>query len=396
MPVTEVSAGFRYPGLADYVSAMERWVHPEVQRALDTPAARGRERLLFGCLVWGDKYVDRFLEFCVPSLLASGNVDVFRDSLFLIHTDVKNRKRVERVLECLEPFGEVEVRAIPQDVIRKAKEYPMNKYWVLGAANYIHMNTAKWRGYGHHLLMPDHIYSMGFFGNLKRLRDEGHQAIIRGGLSAKVEEVGPILKTQNCAFKAEDLNALAMSHLHPQFEALVLNGRNDYPISTLVVLVVDGAAVIVSPHSATVYMSNAVLRRAQLRLFNTIDGQLPYIIPEDIAPYFPQPKDGMSYIEISDAEKGANPKGSGWTLVDFCVEYWMLTYADPKFLRFFHSPTIMQFPKGYKPPVKPMGEAEFGKRLDELWTSVDKMKEPMRQVYADRKRIEAEKCAEVT
>jgi hypothetical protein len=392
MATKEVSAGFRYRGLAAYVASMERWIYPEVQRAVNRSAHWGAERMLFGCLVYGDRYVDRFIEFCLPSLLASGNVEIFRGAKFLFHTDAGNKKKLEKAFAVLESYGEVDVRVVPQDVLRRVTEHPPNKYWLLGAANFIHMHTARWGGYGFHLLMPDHIYSMGFFGNLKRLRDAGHQAIVRGGLSAKLEEVAPILKARGCAFKPEDLNALAMDHLHPQFEALILNGRDDYPISSLVVMVIEGAAVVVSPHAAAVYLSNGVLRRSGLKLFNTIDGQLPYIIPDDIIPYHPGPQDGMSYIEVSDVSKEANPRGSGWTLVDFCVEYWLLTYGDRKFVRYLKAPTIMSFPKGYKPPVKPMGESEFGKKLLEMWQAIAKMEEPMKKVYADRKKFEVESC----
>jgi hypothetical protein len=91
-----------------------------------------------------------------------------------------------------------------------------------------------------------------------------------------------------------DLVGLALENLHPQLDAFIINGRDDLPGSLLLIMIGDRAVHIVSPHMSIVYLAHDVLMRAPLRLFNTIDGQLPWFIPADVEPTVPSPTTAWS------------------------------------------------------------------------------------------------------
>jgi hypothetical protein len=295
---------WNYPGLNRFATTMERWFYHEQHVAYaNAVLPDGTWRLFLGMLVYG-AYVDRFLRVCLPSLLAPGNVPALDEPTIVIHTD---RASVDRIVAEVEKdltrHAKVEVHIVPDAILDMVPENPANKYWLLGATHNLHMQQAKYRCHGYHMLMPDHVYADGYFANLVRLKDEGARAIVQGGLSAKLEAVAPVIEAQGGVIGPADLVGLAIENMHPQLDAFIINGRLDLPGSLLLIMIGDRAVHIVSPHMSIVYLAHDVLMRAPLRLFNTIDGQLPWFIPADVEPTVPSPSDGMVYVEVSDKDK---------------------------------------------------------------------------------------------
>ena len=98
-----------------------------------------------------------------------------------------------------------------------------------------------------------------------------------------------------------------------------------------------------SPHFTLVYLSAKILEDAPLRLFNTIDSQTPYFIPETASVYSPQAHDDMSVVEISSASTF-----SGFArqkIQTFCSVFWITTYFQKEYLRFFRLPCTFELPK---------------------------------------------------
>lgn len=339
---------FYYEGVFDYIKALEDWFYPELQRAYDEAVLPdGKWRLFMGIVVYG-AYVDRFLDLCVPALLAPGNR--VEDATLVVHTDEANAVRIQ---ERLDGFpAKVEVYAIPDYVIGKVKEHPANKYWLLGAVHNLHIQMAKYRAHSYHMLMPDHIYSENYFSNLVRLAKTKH-AIVQNCLSARLEDISASLKRRNCRLPAKELNALAMDYMHPQQTPFVMNNRSDLPESLFLLYVADHVAEVICPHNSIVYLSHDVLMRSTLRLFNTIDGQLPFFIPDDVEAYVPRIEDDMSYIELSDRGKPYS-RAEGTSVVAFCVKFWITAYCHAGHERFFNLTTLCPLPDDYEHPFLTM------------------------------------------
>ena len=328
------------PPNPDFDRLVTAW-HDEERRARPIP-------LMLGCTVWGDLHVGRFLKFCVPSLLA--NLESI--SRVVVHTEVEHVKTIGTALR---RFKNAVVLIIPPEIIEIT--YPGDKFALVSAATATQMGMAQRMGAAFHMLVPDHVYAKGFFRNLLQLAGEGHEVILRGGISADVDAVEEELLAAGCALEPKALNALAMSHLHPQFLPLIKNGRDDFPYSTLYLYVSAHKACVVAPNLAPVYLSPSVL--ARIVNFNplvAIDGQLPDLV--DGAHYVPTAEDGVDYIEVSGPEKEPNTRR--WTPEVFRNQFHHLTGNDRRWLSYFATPTWIAFPDDYRPPVKPlMTEAEI-------------------------------------
>ena len=346
---------YAYPGLPRFVTAIESWVHAEIKTAFDRAVLPdGHWRLFMGVVVWG-AYVDRFLKFCVPSL------SIPSSAVIVVHTDAAG---VDAIKRGLAGFNH-EIHVIPQKIIDQVADNGANKYWLIGGVHNLQMQQAKYRAHSYHMLMPDHVYGIGYFDNLDRLRREGKQAIVQGGLCTSLEKAGPALHRP---LSAKQIAALSVDCMHVLAQPYLLNGRDDWPPSLYLVMVGERELRIVSPHISVVYLSHDLLMRAPMRMPNTIDAQLPFLIPEDVEPYMPGPEDGMAYMEISSEDKPKAFEGRS-NLGEFCAKFWIMTYCHRGFERFFGLTTRLPFPEGYTPP-NPMSEAEMDERMATLRNAV--------------------------
>ena len=365
--MTDKRETFDYDGLPAYIALLEDWTQGELNDAYDRAVLPdGEWRLAMGVLVFG-RYVGRFLRYCVPSLLAPGNLPALNGCKIVIHTDAGAVPILRMGLRRLEGIADVEIRVVPDEIISKVGEHEANKYWLLSAAHNAEMQWAKYQSHAYHMLMPDHVYADGYFAGVKRLA-ETHDAIVQTNISASMERVGPALDASGGVIEPKALNALALDNLHQQVTPYVMNERDDYP-ANLFLFFVGQSVHIASPHMSIVYLSHSLLMKAPLRLFNTVDGQLPFFIPDDVEPYVPSPDDGMAYIEISDAEKPYNT-ADGCSLNEFCVRFWLFSYCHEAHARFFDLTTVLALPNGYEPPIAPMSETAVAAKLDEARTAV--------------------------
>jgi hypothetical protein len=368
---------FYYEGLPRYITALEEWFYPEqllaYQRAV---MPSGACRLMLGIIVYG-AYVDRFLNICVPSLLLRGNIAALDDPLIVIHTDAASVAKIEAGIDELRRHARIEIHMIPEFILAMVPENRANKYWLLGAAHNLHMQQAKYRAHDYHMLMPDHVYAAGYFENLVRLRDEGKRAIVQGAMSANIDRAD--LALEAAAKGPEHVAAFGLDNLHDQIAPFIMNGRDDFPSNIYLLMIGEREAQIASPHMSIVYLSHEVLMRAPLRLFNTVDGQLPFFIPEDVEAYVPVPDDGMAYVELSDRNKEFH-RTEGCDLTTFCAKFWIMVSCHEGFRRFFETATVLRFPDGYVPPVEPMKDEEISALRAKVSSSIKDILPALRQV----------------
>lgn len=391
--MTQGRAGeFQYEGLPRFVTNLEKWFSVEQRVAYDTAVLPdGKDRLLLGVLVFGT-YVDRFLRYCVPSLLSPGNLKSLFEPLVVIHTNATSVGRIEAGIVELRKCARVEIYVVPEEILSQVPEKDANKYWLLGAALNLHMQQAKYWAHSYHMLMPDHVYAVGYFSALKWLAQKGKQAIVQGALSGQIEKIGPVLEDRLGSIGPSALASLVVDNMHGQMLPFLMNGRVDYPTSLLMVMIGADRLHIMSPHMTIIYLSHALLMCIPLRLFNTTDSQLPFLIPDDVEPYVPSVEDGMVYAELSDLDKPAFFK-EGCDLNEFCARFWIMNCCCRGYERFFGLTTVMQLTG--RPKLKPMSDDDISAlkqrvrnavaiSYDEIYSSLPEhlRRDPMSQVAA--------------
>lgn len=367
-PQPRVSAGEKHltPALPKYAADLRRWFDPELQAAYHGAILPdGKRRLALGMLAFGI-YVDRFIAFCLPSLLADGNIGALDEPKLIVHTDAAGAEKIEAALAGVDVKCAYTI--IPEDLIDQTPDDPGNKYWLLGASQQLQMQQAKYTAHDYHMLMPDHVYSTDYFAGLDRLAREGKRAIVQGALSARLEDVGSLLDDGR-GFSACHLNALALDHLHMQMQRFILNGREGWPLAALMLMVGRDAITTICPHMSVAYLSHDVLMRAPIFLFATVDAHLPHLIPEDVEPYVPVPADRMAYIEVSDDSKGC-VDSDFCNAAEFAVRFWVVTNLQRGFERFFALTNRLPLPPGYRCAIVPMGDDEIAARAAEARRSV--------------------------
>lgn len=346
---------------------MEQWFRREHLAAYGNQVLPdGKWRLCLAMLVYGN-YVERFLRLCVPSLLAPGNISALFDPLIIIHTDAASFDAVDAGVEPLRKFARVEIYLVPQNIVMMAGEDKSNRYWLLSATDQLHMQQAKYRAHGFHMLMPDLVYAKGFFANLARLAVAGKSIIVQNVLSTRLEKVEKALAAVDHCIDPEELNALALDYLHPLFYPNVMNGKKDFPQGLLLLMVGKSAVHIISPHMSIFYFAHEHLMNADIRLFNTIDSQLPYLVPKDVEPYVPSANDGMALIEVSDRHRVLTSDKS-CSLLEYCARFWMVGYCELGYARFSGLTSVLPLPKDYHrrgrrrflpDRIKPMSDAKI-------------------------------------
>lgn len=373
------------PDVKEYIGALGDWFKVELEDAFNRTNPT-MFRLCLGCAVWGNKYIRRFLDYGVPSLLAPGNMPFLLgsgDSVWIvIHTDeasVETLKNDPGLIKLGELGACVEINIIPQAIIDMVPGHFKNKFRLLAAAHNLHMKQAKYMMHNYHMLMPDHVYSENYFLGIKVKHLAGYDAVVHGGLSATIDDISSslIVKDNVLSVNSKTLNGMAWKNLHAMFTPYVMNDRDletDCPVCSHMIFSSNKYVHILSPHHSIAYLSHRALMKGPIRLFNTIDSQLPYFISESMKVCIPWPEDDMSYIEISDREKpvGAPPPHD---LMMFCMQFWISNYCESGFLRFFDMDNLLALPEGFEHPIPPMTENEIGLIKDKVRKTVRKNRE---------------------
>ncbi len=246
------------------------------------------KKIVFGMTCYG-MYVDIFLNYCLPSLMAEGNLPALAkeyEIIFQIHTNIEGYDRLKDSL----PYA---IRFI-LDITNA------DKYEQLGEHQYKDLQVAKKIGADYHCLMPDFIYSENCFRGVLRAIERGHKAIIRLVVSTVADDILPELDRPRSAI---DLATLAFQHRHPGIRNWFATNKG-YPGAHVLAFVSKNTISMCSPHCTLVYIANEVINPVNSKL--PLDGILDKVIIGEI--YCPKPEDAIVMIEISprDSRKPQN------------------------------------------------------------------------------------------
>jgi hypothetical protein len=233
--------------------------------------------ILFGMTCYGDDYIRKFFDYCLPSLNTPGNLGALmkeRDVRILIHTDKAG----------WEIFRRIGVPIIIEDM-------GGDKYMALGRHQHMDLAVAKEMGADYHLLMPDFVYSENCFTGMIKAIERGHKAIARLIVSTVQEEMHPHITRPRSAL---DLATLSLLHMHPGVKHWLAT-KEGYPGTHVVSWEGKHELRMCSPHASPVYIANEAIRPVNSTY--PIDSLLDAVIDGDI--YFPQPEDEMVIVELS-------------------------------------------------------------------------------------------------
>jgi len=175
--------------------------------------------------IWGQKYVDYFARWAIPTLLAPNNLPALPNlavSKVVIATTVEDEKRLRDKAEfrMLERFIEVEIIHLPAMALQS------DKYAGLRMGHSRGSELATGRGFAV-FLGPDAIYPDGMFIALYRHAAEGKQVVVGMGprvaeerIAEELSQAGRLDHAEPLVVPPREAAALLMRHMHEDVRRL--------------------------------------------------------------------------------------------------------------------------------------------------------------------------------
>lgn len=276
--------------------------------------------ILLGMSVWGD-YVDKFLHWTLPSLMAPGNLPSI-EAVFNIHTDEEGYKKLNHLPYNINFYFDV------------TKE---DKYFQLGKHQEKDLKKAKELKADYHCLMPDFIYSENTFRGIMEASQK-HKVIGRLIMSSVQENICPELEK----FRYDGvlliphitLSTLALKYIHPGINYWLAE-EYVYPNIHIQCFEMENTLVMLSPHVSPVFIASDAINLPGDGW--PVDSRLDKITNEPI--YCTKLEDGICITEITPkhSRKIDNRK---LNIMEFALMLrYNCSYSD-KLLKLFNEPTI--------------------------------------------------------
>jgi hypothetical protein len=195
------------------------------------PGARDLDRLpvCVSLVVWGERYTDFFLEFCLPSLLADGNFPAMRHragSFFIIHTSAADAPRIRAsdAFAAVSALVDVDLRIVDISA--------MPPHEMLSRCHRDAISTADSLGRPIVFLSPDTVWSKNTFEAVDVALSSGKRVLFMPNVRAVKEDslelLGKLLRQGRINVSSRELMSIALSHLHPTTEEhIVIPGRGE-------------------------------------------------------------------------------------------------------------------------------------------------------------------------
>jgi hypothetical protein len=290
-------------------------------------------------VVWGRSFVAFFLEFCLPSLLADGNLPAFakrHGSKFILHTTA-------------EDFAIIEASPVYRALIRCMTVEPRLIDFSIGNA---HVTLARCHRETMHLadnnhvpaifLSPDTIWGEGALAAVDRHLSSGKRVVFLLSMRLVKEDAEPYIRkiynTPNriaWEVSARELNALALRFLHPMIEEYFFEPGRGTKLLPMA-LMWQGPNGDVLAHSFHQHPLLVYPRKRLAEFLQTIDGDLvQHACPDPADHYVVQDSDEITVIELSKRshhipglfEKGSMREVADWALRGANSVHWRLVAA---------------------------------------------------------------------
>ncbi len=315
----------------DFLPPLERLFGSLMSQVYASPPIKGDGALILGCPVWGNKYIDRFQNYCLPSMVSEANLQALAGRCHMVlFTDTDSFARLWGLTKTMEKHGiTLQILLISQEVmqfINPRDPKSLDKYWLLGVCSNVHMQMCGRMGGNFHALHPDHIYARDYFPNLFRLAKD-HEVIAQPGISANILTAAPDIEKHRderglLAISDRDLGTIGWKHLHRQTKACLMNDAqipDKMPHSHLMVWQGRDKLVLHCCHMNPAFLSARLCEQAMPRIPATVDAELPAFTQHGPF-YVPSIDDGMTYLEVSDDDKAGEKEFVPFEL--FSERWW--------------------------------------------------------------------------
>lgn len=331
-----------------YMPLLEAWFWGEMHKVACVPPPPGNPlaptKVLMGCPLWGDEYVARFTKLCLPTIMSAKNKAALQGRCrVVLFTDVLGFPGLYYLARDMTQAGlETTVHVIPQEIMSKVGNLPLNKYWLLGVVQQLLIQMAGKAGMAFHQLHPDHLFAPEYYPNMFRIADANPGiGIAQTGISADIHACLEELE----AFRQEDgslvipdreLGDLGWRHLHKQMKGNVM-GRSDLatdmPNSHYLFWVGKDKLHVNCCHMNAVWIPPEKTAKAPIKLYNALDTMLPAFMPETV--YIPDDQDGLTFLEVSDEKK--NESAARVDFATYAAQAWNTVHLSDDWTPFFEA-----------------------------------------------------------
>lgn len=311
-----------------------------------SPPSGGKKPFLLAFPIWGEAYLDKFLTYCLPSLLERGNLPALsrrRAPFILIHTDEEGEARLSksaRFQHLWEIGVTVRFLRLDRELMKSINAEDDFKYWHLGMIQSVQLAWAKTMGGDYHITLPDTIYAAGYFERLLNCVEQGHPTIFQTAFRTDIDRVGkavePFRHQEAIRVEAGELMSIALNNLHPDSQFLRMNDRpalDQWPAFHALLWEEAACLHVICPHQSISYMDASVIAQIPDRFFFTLDSEIDKVLPEGEIPYYPQVEDGLVLLELSPSEVTAAP-GIFVDIDEYARIFWSRIEA-PRHLEYY-------------------------------------------------------------
>lgn len=190
------------------------------------PAKADAAKYLFLVPVWGRRYLELFLDICLPLMLTRGNLGHYAgrsDAVFLIMTTRADCKQLEahESFQRLRATVRTEILLIDGLVDFSSAHKAMSDAYVLGMNSRFVARSSTYYVF----LTPDSFWSDGSFARLRELASQRFEAVMVVGLRTSLQHMEPFLAARiglspdNPVILNRELVTQSLRALHPMAKA---------------------------------------------------------------------------------------------------------------------------------------------------------------------------------
>lgn len=215
-----------YAHLYSFMTQLRREMQDELP-----PKSFEKSLLLLSYIVWGKQYTELFLKYCLPSLLADGNLPHVKSAkrvlmdLYSTTRDfeiIKSSAIFQKLVQiCEVNFIEIPDKALSSRVFENRATTFI--YDIYGGLHHMSMERARLLGADLIALGPDNVYSDGTLRALTCAADNGSDIVFFSATRVQAESILPVLDTffskdgLKLSLDDDELVYQATQHVHHSF-----------------------------------------------------------------------------------------------------------------------------------------------------------------------------------
>jgi hypothetical protein len=157
-------------------------------------ASRRRRFAVIGSVVWGQRFVDKFMDYCLPSLLAPGNIPALARKRKVVHSIVTTEADRDRIVAHpafarLRELAEVVFTCFPQEFLERREQSGYNFYHFYGLLDHQSVFMASALKADLYLLPIDCVYSRDCLRNFSSYLERDADCCSVGSIEAIESEL---------------------------------------------------------------------------------------------------------------------------------------------------------------------------------------------------------------